>query len=64
MKNNDNPRAYDDEFIAKVLSLSKWKDNLDIAKWFAHWAYEEGKADMNIIMREQLEKVINEQRAV
>lgn len=42
------PRPYDDQFIDSQLQpmIDKGWTVQEIARWFAHWAYEEGKAVM------------------
>lgn len=43
-----NPRAYDDHFIQEQLDEMVRKNwtTLEIARWFSHWAFEEGKMEI------------------
>jgi hypothetical protein len=43
-----NPRAYDDKFIREQLDEMVRKNwtTLEIASWFSHWAFEEGKMEI------------------
>lgn len=53
---SDTPRPYDENFIEEQLRYmrrSNWTVK-GIARWFARWGYEEGKA---VMMRKKEEKV-------
>lgn len=43
-----NPRAYDDKFIREQLDemVRKGWTALQIASWFSHWGFEEGKMEI------------------
>lgn len=54
------PRPYDDSFVDSQLQpmIEKGWTVQEIARWFAHWAYEEGKTAM--LSRPDAEKALEE----